>query len=93
VQTVSVFDAIKKFGVPDVMKVDTEGHEYEILKAIRDLPTKLLPNLVYVEVHFSILENRRLSTKFSSLLTALQMREYKLTWLDPSHLKIEKNAR
>ena len=40
VDTITLSDAIKEYGVPDYVKIDTEGYEYEILTNFHEL----LPN-------------------------------------------------
>ena len=42
VETITLSDAIKDYGVPDYIKIDTEGYEYEILTNFNELLPKTL---------------------------------------------------
>lgn len=37
VETITLSDAIKEYGIPDYVKIDTEGYEYEILTNFHEL--------------------------------------------------------
>jgi FkbM family methyltransferase len=37
VETINLSDAIKEYGIPDYIKIDTEGYEYEILTNFHEL--------------------------------------------------------
>jgi FkbM family methyltransferase len=37
VETITLSDAIKQYGIPDYIKIDTEGYEYEILTNFHEL--------------------------------------------------------
>lgn len=43
VDTITLSDAIKEYGIPDYVKIDTEGYEYEILTNFHEL----LPNTLF----------------------------------------------
>jgi len=43
VQVMTLDNAIDVFGIPDYIKIDVEGYEYEVLKGL----TKLLPNTIF----------------------------------------------
>lgn len=43
VETITLSDAIREYGIPDYVKIDTEGYEYEILTNFHEL----LPNTLF----------------------------------------------
>lgn len=72
--------------LPDVVKIDVEGHEYEVLRGMSGMlgPSRL--RNLFIEVHFDILEGQGrgdIPARIESLLTA---HRFKVRWLDPSHL-------
>lgn len=76
---------------PNVIKIDVEGHEYEVLSSILSNITKLKKlRAIYVEIHMSILDKRKLSTDINTLITRFKVEtKFKLNWIDLSHFSLE----
>jgi FkbM family methyltransferase len=72
---------------PNIIKVDVEGHELEVVlglsAALRD------PRLrcVFVEVHFSILQERRMNAAPRQIEQTLIAEGFRIAWTDPSHMQ------
>ena len=71
---------------PTVVKIDTEGFEEEVLWGMRDALRSPQLRAILIEVHFSILENRGYRNAPSRLCSLLEDLQFKLRWVDPSHL-------
>ncbi len=56
VQVVTLDDFIKDKANPDIIRMDTEGHEYQIIKGMGEILRKNLPLILFIEFHFNILE-------------------------------------
>lgn len=75
-----------KAAVPNVIKIDVEGHELSVLKGLqRALSNERLRN-VFVEVHFSILERSGRADDPKKIEDILKRSGFKLRWTDPSHI-------
>ena len=77
---------------PNVIKIDVEGHEYEVLGSILS-NIKELKNLrlIFVEIHMSILDKRKLSFEMNKLISKFEMEtSFKLNWIDVSHFTLER---
>lgn len=68
VQVITLEHAVKEYGVPDYIKIDVEGHEYEILTAT----TTLLPKTI---IAFEWAEEQK--TKIEQILVHLYELGYK----------------
>ena len=94
VKVVDVPYALKTINLksPHVIKIDVEGHEYEVLSSIFSNIHKLI-NLraIFVEIHMTILDNRNLLIKMNKLIKKFQIEQnFKLVWIDLSHFKLER---
>ena len=94
VKVVDIQYALKnlKLKSPHLIKVDVEGHEYEVLKSILSNIEKLT-NLraIFVEIHMTILDKRGLIIKMEKLIEKFQIeKKFKLVWIDISHFKLER---
>ena len=77
---------------PNIIKIDVEGHEYEVLGSILS-NIKELKNLrvIFVEIHMSILDKRKLSFEMKKLISKFEMEtSFKLNWIDVSHFILER---
>ena len=71
---------------PDVVKIDAEGHEYDVLQGMAGMLGSPRLRDLFIEVHFDLLARQGRSdvpARIESLLTA---HRFTLRWLDPSHL-------
>ena len=77
---------------PNVMKIDVEGHEYEVLHSILSNIGQLR-NLraIFVEIHMSVLDKRKLTFEMNKLMAKFEMEtNFKLNWIDVSHFTLER---
>lgn len=72
--------------VPDVIKIDIEGHEYEALLGMVNLLEASPPRHIFIEVHFFLFERQGRSDVLSEIETFLRKNAYDLAWVDKSHL-------
>lgn len=94
VKVIDVQYALKVLNLkrPNIIKVDVEGHEYEVLDSILSNIDKLR-NLraIFVEIHMAILDNRNLTFKMKKLMEKYETKtNLKLDWVDVSHFKLER---
>ncbi|MDC3089175.1 FkbM family methyltransferase [Alphaproteobacteria bacterium] len=77
---------------PNVIKIDVEGHEYEVLSSILSNINKLNKlRAIYVEIHMTILDKRKLSFEMNKLITKFKLEtKFKQNWLDLSHFILER---
>lgn len=77
---------------PNVMKIDVEGHEYEVLNSILSNIGEL-KNLraIFVEIHMSVLDKRKLTFEMNKLIAKFEIEtNFKLNWIDVSHFTLER---
>ena len=77
---------------PHIIKIDVEGHEYEVLSSIL-LNIEKLINLraIFVEIHMTIIDNRNLTIKMNKLIEKFKIeKNFKIVWIDVSHFKLER---
>jgi FkbM family methyltransferase len=77
---------------PNVMKIDVEGHEYEVLNSIL-LNINQLNCLrsIFVEIHMGILDERKLNFEMQELIIKFETEtNFKLNWIDVSHFTLER---
>ena len=77
---------------PNIIKIDVEGHEYEVLNSIL-LNINELINLrvIFVEIHMTILDERNLTFEMNKLIVKFETEtNFKLYWIDVSHFKLER---
>ena len=76
--------------VPNVAKIDVEGHEYEVLEGMRQ--TLQDPRLrdLFIEVHFALLAKEKRTDVPSAIERRLRGLGFKTQWTDPSHIHAAK---
>ena len=77
---------------PNVMKIDVEGHEYEVLNSILSNIGEL-KNLraIFVEIHMSVLDKRKLTFEMNKLIAKFEIEtNFTLNWIDVSHFTLER---
>jgi FkbM family methyltransferase len=82
-------DALVRTGqatVPDVIKIDVEGHELEVLRGMRDVLAQQTLKHIFIEVHFAILHADNRSYVPAELERLLRAHGFSLRWVDQSHL-------
>jgi FkbM family methyltransferase len=77
---------------PNVIKIDFEGQEYEVLISIlSNIPALISLRAIFVEIHMSVLHKRKLTFKMNKLLGKFEREtNFKLSWIDVSHFKLER---
>lgn len=78
--------AAKEVPVPNAVKIDVEGHEYEVLSGLGELLANPALRAVGIEVHFGILQDRGDSDVPSKLESLLQRNAFVVHWPDVSHI-------
>ncbi|MGD1927110.1 MAG: FkbM family methyltransferase, partial [Paracoccaceae bacterium] len=85
VRAEEVIDATPN-SVPDVIKIDVEGHELHVLRGFGDCLKDTKIRCIGVEVHFSLLEAQGLSGAANQIESLLKAAGFKVNWTDPSHI-------
>ena len=72
--------------VPNIIKVDVEGHERYVIEGFGDVLSD--PNLreVFIEVHFGVVDQDGRSGDPKALLDSLEQAGFDVAWTDPSHV-------
>jgi FkbM family methyltransferase len=71
---------------PNIVKIDVEGHEYEVLRGFKELLANPTLRDIFIEVHFGILDASGRYSAPREIVAALERAAFQTTWLDPSHL-------
>jgi FkbM family methyltransferase len=76
----------EKVGIPAAIKIDVEGYEWHVIKG--SSKTLLSPALrhVFVEVHFSLLEQRGLTDAAADISSILARSGFEVKFTDFSHI-------
>jgi FkbM family methyltransferase len=72
--------------VPNVVKVDVEGHELSVLKGLRNALADPRLRSILVEVHFGILDSMGRADDARQIEALLAENRFEIAWIDPSHL-------
>jgi FkbM family methyltransferase len=75
-----------KIAVPNIVKIDVEGHELSVLEGMRATLRNPLLRGIFVEIHFGILDRTGRSTDASMIEKMLKHNGYQIEWVDPSHV-------
>lgn len=78
--------ARKDASVPRVMKIDVEGYEWEVLSGVSQLLRESSLRFVGLEVHFGLLEMRRLRHAPRLIEKTLESSGFHIQWVDSNHL-------
>lgn len=76
---------------PHLVKIDVEGHEFDVLKGMTRILSTSRLRAIFVEVHFGLLRERRESP--AAIVNLLNSSGYEVKWLDASHLVGERKSR
>jgi FkbM family methyltransferase len=83
-------DALVQSGtvpVPNVIKIDVEGHEIAVLSGLKLTLADPRLRSVFLEVHFAILEQNGQADAPQKIEQKLREYGFCLNWTDPSHLR------
>lgn len=72
--------------VPDLIKIDVEGHELAVLRGLQATLTNRKLRKVFVEVHFSVLDRGGRADDPKRIEDILTGSGFKLSWTDASHI-------
>jgi FkbM family methyltransferase len=72
--------------MPDVIKIDVEGHEGAVVNGLRQLLPESRLRCIGIEVHFTVLEQRDEMHVPALLQRVLQEHGFHTRWTDSSHL-------
>ena len=72
--------------LPNAIKIDVEGFEYEVLKGLGEHINNPEVRLIGVEVHFSILKMRGVPDVPQQIETLLNRTGFSVSWPDNSHI-------
>ena len=71
---------------PTVIKIDTEGHEFDIMKGCQRLLDSPTLRAVFIEVHFGLLERAGHNEAPRKIERKLEESGFEITWVDFSRL-------
>lgn len=71
---------------PTVIKIDVEGHEWNVLEGLGERLRERSLRRVLIEVHFSILDADERSEDVDLIVAALRGSGFAIEWTDPSHI-------
>ncbi|KQT03037.1 hypothetical protein ASG57_15780 [Bradyrhizobium sp. Leaf396] len=78
--------------VPDLIKIDVEGHELSVLKGLQETLTSRRLRKVFVEVHFGVLDRSGRTDDPKRIEDILKGSGFKLSWTDASHILASRSA-
>lgn len=78
--------------VPNAIKIDVEGFEYEVLEGLGDYIKKPDLRLIGIEVHFSILKERGVPHVPEQIEAMLNRNGFAVSWPDASHIIAVRSA-
>lgn len=76
--------------LPNVVKIDVEGHELSVLSGMQRTLTDPRLRSVFVEVHFSVLDGSGRADHPQRIEDLLKRSGFKLKWTDASHIHAER---
>lgn len=86
VMTVDALAAAARAQLPTVTKIDVEGYEEEVCAGGRVTFSRSESRHVFIEMHFSRLEERGRADAPDRIVRELRKWGYAVNWVDPSHL-------
>ena len=88
VKVTTADDAMSMLGlpVPNVVKIDTEGFELDVIVGMGNLLLKPELRAVFIEIHFSLLNERGLPFAPATIERLLLESGFNVNWTDASHI-------
>ena len=72
--------------LPNAIKIDVEGFEYEVLEGFGERLGEALLQLIGIEVHFGILKERGMANAPKQIEELLKRHGFTVIWPDSSHI-------
>jgi len=72
--------------IPNVIKIDVEGFELEVIKGMSITLRNDQVNVIAIEVHFKLLQENGYNNAPKEIVNILKQNEFKVKWVDPSHI-------
>ena len=72
--------------LPDLLKIDVEGHEFEVLRGMAETLARGRLRSVFVEVHFDLLRQQGRADVPAAIENFLRSYGFKSRWIGSSHL-------
>ena len=72
--------------VPNALKIDVEGFEYEVLEGLGEYTKNISLHLIGIEVHFGILKARGFAQAPKKIEQLLLTNGFSVSWPDSSHI-------
>jgi FkbM family methyltransferase len=72
--------------LPAMVKIDVEGHEFEVLRGMGQVLRTGILRDIFIEVHFAIFEATGRSDKPALIERLLSDQNFNLRWIDQAHL-------
>lgn len=79
-----------KSPIPNLVKIDAEGAEVEILEGMENILSSQDLRAIFMEVHFSVLQERGLAKAPAEIEKKLISKGFHVEWVDFSHLVAQK---
>ncbi len=79
-----------KSPIPNLVKIDAEGAEVEILEGMENILSSQELRAIFMEVHFSVLQERGLAKAPAEMEKKLISKGFHVEWVDFSHLVAQK---
>ena len=76
----------KEAMIPNVVKIDVEGHEGDVIKGLAGLLGDNRVHTIAIEIHFSLLDKRNENHAPKFIVTELEKHSFAVNWTDPSHI-------
>lgn len=77
---------------PNVIKIDTEGHELDVLNGLSELLPDPALRLLCIEVHFGLLARRGTPQAPSQIEKMLTNARFAVSWPDASHIVADRES-
>jgi hypothetical protein len=78
--------------VPTMVKLDVEGHELDVLHGMANTLTDRRLTHLFIEVHFAVLHRTGRKDVPAKLERFLEMKGFRISWVDQSHLHARRLA-
>lgn len=77
--------------IPNIIKIDVEGFEYEVIQGLNKTLLNHQVRVIGVEIHFRILEERKLGSAPKFIEIMLENAGFSINWTDSSHIIAKRN--